>query len=169
MLKSIYQITEVSQLKFRHVVLDLALLFITGFLWLIGFFYILQVTTSEHIQHPIVIGLLGITVGGTIIWRTQIMYFLHKIRQLIIKQQAFSQSAITLVKKVRRNIGIISLCFIFMLPFFFTAAQADDAPGLVLLGFAVVCTPFAIYILSQIIEDLFVSAFNLQKDHDLTV
>nr|WP_283777552.1 DUF2975 domain-containing protein [Loigolactobacillus coryniformis] len=94
---------------------------------------------------------------------------MHKILQLIINHHAFSQGAITLVKRVRRNIGIISLCFIFALPFFFTAAQADDAPGVVLLGFAVVCTPFAIYILSQIIEDLFISAFNLQKDHDLTV
>lgn len=169
MLKSIYSITEVSRLKFRRMILNLALLFITGFLWLIGFFYILQVTTSEHLEYPLVVGLLGITVGGTVICGTQIMYFLHKILQLIINHHAFSQGAITLVKRVRRNIGIISLCFIFALPFFFTAAQADDAPGVVLLGFAVVCTPFAIYILSQIIEDLFISAFNLQKDHDLTV
>lgn len=156
-------------MKFRRTILDLALLFITGVIWLMGFLYVIQVSTSRQLEHPIVISLLGITMLGTVIFGTQIMYFLHRMLALIANHKAFLLASINLVKKIRRDIGCISLCFLFAMPFFVTAADADDAPGVVLLGAAVVCALFAIYVLSQIIEDLFVSAFHLQKDHDLTV
>ncbi|WP_412989852.1 DUF2975 domain-containing protein [Pediococcus siamensis] len=156
-------------MKFRQLFLNLALLAIALLLWLVGFLYLIQVLTGPKLQHPVVIACLGVTVLGTVILGTQIMYFLHRMLTLIANHQAFSTTSIVLVKKIRRDIGIVSLCFIFAMPFFFTVAQLDDAPGVVLLGFATVCAPFAVYILSQIIEDLFTSALNLQKDHDLTI
>lgn len=156
-------------MKFRRVFLDLALLFITGFLWLVGFLYLVQLFSSKQLEHPMVISLLGIAVFGTVIFGTQIMYFLHQILHLIVNYQSFSQASVTLIRKVRRNIGFVSISFLFSMPFFVTIANSDDAPGVILLGFAIICVPFAIYIFSQIIEELFESALNLQTDHDLTV
>lgn len=156
-------------MKFRRTILDLALLFITGVIWLVGFLYLIQIFTAKSLGHPVVISFLGITILGTVIFGTQIMFFLHRMLRLIIDHQAFSQKSIKLVKKIRRNIGFISVCFIFAMPFFITIANIENAPGVGLMGFALICVPFAVYILSQIIEDLFISAFNLQKDHDLTV
>ncbi len=48
-------------------------------------------------------------------------------------------------------------------------ADLDDAPGLMLVGIAVVFIPFAVYTLTSVLENLLEHAILLKTDHDLTV
>ncbi|MCZ1935655.1 DUF2975 domain-containing protein, partial [Enterococcus faecium] len=54
-------------------------------------------------------------------------------------------------------------------PKFMKVADLDDAPGLMLVGIAVVFIPFAVYTLTSVLEKLLEHAILLKTDHDLTV
>lgn len=48
-------------------------------------------------------------------------------------------------------------------------ADLDDAPGLMLVGIAVVFIPFAVYTLTSVLEKLLEHEILLKTDNDLTV
>ncbi|MCS5464277.1 DUF2975 domain-containing protein [Enterococcus lactis] len=72
-------------------------------------------------------------------------------------------------KKIERTILIIGFAFFGLLPKFLKVADLDDAPGLMLVGIAVVFIPFAVYTLTSVLENLLEHAILLKTDHDLTV
>ena len=70
------------------------------------------------------------------------------------KNDAFSELTAKALKKLKYcAIAIGSLCVVAM-PFVFLIAQADDAPGLVLVGLFITSVPIIIAILTDILQRL---------------
>ena len=98
-----------------------------------------------------------------------IAYFLLRLLKQIEENQAFSNQSLDILKKIERTILIIGFAFFGLLPKFLKVADLDDAPGLMLVGIAVVFIPFAVYTLTSVLENLLEHAILLKTDHDLTV
>lgn len=63
----------------------------------------------------------------------------------------------------------LSLSTFGILPKFYQMADADDAPGLMLLGFALVFLPFAGLVLMNVLIKILEEAIRLKKNDELTV
>jgi ABC-type tungstate transport system substrate-binding protein len=48
-------------------------------------------------------------------------------------------------------------------------ADADDAPGLIIIGAAIACAPVVIAVFAAVLERLLQSAIDLKSENDLTV
>ena len=86
----------------------------------------------------------------------------------IEENQAFSNQSLVILKN-RTNDFDYWLRLFGLLPKFLKVADLDDAPGLMLVGIAVVFIPFAVYTLTSVLENLLEHAILLKTDHDLTV
>ncbi len=54
-------------------------------------------------------------------------------------------------------------------PLLFPIAEADDAPGLLLIGFAIAWGPIVVSIFAAVLEKLLQSALEIKSENDLTV
>ena len=97
-----------------------------------------------------------------------IAYFLLRLLKQIEENQAFSNQSLVILKN-RTNDFDYWLRLFGLLPKFLKVADLDDAPGLMLVGIAVVFIPFAVYTLTSVLENLLEHAILLKTDHDLTV
>lgn len=128
-----------------------------------------QLVTSKQLQHPVAIGSL---VVAAYLVTSSVLYGLWQIKKLLAlieARQAFTQRTLPLVRKIRGAITFISFASLLVLPAFYQGAQAEDAPGLMLLGIALVLVPFAVWAFAVIVEELFKSAISLQEDVDYTI
>lgn len=105
----------------------------------------------------------------TVYFSFNILFNLFKVVDLIAKKQAFTEAILRFVKRIKKTIFYLACSFCGVLPLVYHGADIEDAPGLMLLGIGVVLIPFAIFLFAQIVEELFKSAIELQKENDLTV
>lgn len=103
--------------------------------------------------------LSGIIIGGII----------FKFLTIISKDQTFSDHSHRLVSYIRKVMIFLSLSTFGILPKFYQMADADDAPGLMLLGFALVFLPFAGLVLMNVLIKILEEAIRLKKNDELTV
>lgn len=103
--------------------------------------------------------LSGIIIGGII----------FKLLTIISNDQTFSDHSHRLVSYIRKVMILISLSAFGILPKFYQMADADDAPGLMLLGFALVFLPFAGLVLMNVLIKILEEAIRLKKNDELTV
>lgn len=98
-----------------------------------------------------------------------ILLTVFQIVQLIGQNQAFTAKILTLTQKLSRQILLLAVVFTGILPFVYQGVQAEDAPGLMILGMILVSFPYAVYVFAKIVELLFKQAVSLQSEQDLTV
>ena len=100
--------------------------------------------------------------------RDRYCLFLIETIEKIEDNQAFSTQSLNILKN-RTNHFVYWFRLFGLLPKFMKVADLDDAPGLMLVGIAVVFIPFAVYTLTSVLEKLLEHAILLKTDHDLTV
>ncbi|MEO2652092.1 hypothetical protein IGJ19_001468 [Enterococcus sp. DIV1368b] len=103
--------------------------------------------------------LSGIIIGGII----------FKLLTIVSKDQTFSKHSHRLVSYIRKVMIFLSLSAFGILPKFYQMADADDAPGLMLLGLALVFLPFAGLVLMNVLIKILEEAIRLKKNDELTV
>ncbi|PTO43352.1 DUF2975 domain-containing protein [Enterococcus mundtii] len=103
--------------------------------------------------------LSGIIIGGII----------FKLLTIVFKDQTFSKHSHRLVSYIRKVMIFLSLSAFGILPKFYQMADADDAPGLMLLGLALVFLPFAGLVLMNVLIKILEEAIRLKKNDELTV
>ncbi|MDO7877860.1 MAG: DUF2975 domain-containing protein [Enterococcus mundtii] len=103
--------------------------------------------------------LSGIIIGGII----------FKLLTIIFKDQTFSDHSHRLVSYIRKVMIFLSLSTFGILPKFYQMADADDAPGLMLLGLALVFLSFAGLVLMNVLIKILEEAIRLKKNDELTV
>ena len=99
----------------------------------------------------------------------RVLFLLAKMLRYIKKSEAFSMKTLKVVSAIKKTILLISIAFLGILPFFYTVADRQDAPGILVIGFALVLLPFTAFIFSQIVEELFKNAAELKTDNELTI
>jgi peptidoglycan/LPS O-acetylase OafA/YrhL len=92
------------------------------------------------------------------------LYQALRILSDIDKNETFSELTAKALKKLKYcAIAIGSLCVI-ALPFVFLMAQADDAPGLVLIGMFITSVPIIIAVFTDILQKLLKNSLDVKSN-----
>lgn len=82
---------------------------------------------------------------------------------------AFSMLSVNALRKIKYCAAVFSGLYIVFLPVVYLIAQADDAPGLVVIGMVMAGAPIVIAVLTTVLEKLLRSAIAMKHENDLTV
>ncbi|WP_125604520.1 DUF2975 domain-containing protein [Lapidilactobacillus bayanensis] len=110
---------------------------------------------------------ISLTLGSLLL--ILIAFWLNRLLNIIQNQQVFSKLALPTVRHIKITIFLIGIDLIGILPMVYQNVQAEDAPGLMLIGFGIVCLPFAVGIFAAILEQLLIKAITMKDENDLTV
>ena len=152
----------------KTLMLSLTLLIIAVILLLFGFLMAVQLFTSEGEVYAVVY------IAVAVVWIDMIsglfiVYALNKLLTLIDTNEIFSDRTLTIMNRIQKLTLSIAVVTIGLMPFFFTIAQLDDAPGLVLFGAGIVFIPFSIYILVAVLKGTLSKAVSIKQENELTI
>lgn len=97
------------------------------------------------------------------------LYQAFNLLSNIDKNQAFSTLSITALKKIKRCANIISGLYVVAIPFIYAMAEIDDAPGLIIVGVAMVFAPMVIAVFAAVLQRLLQEAIDIKSENDLMV
>ena len=97
------------------------------------------------------------------------LYQAFKLLRNIDKNKAFSDLSVEALKKIKYCAITISVLHLLALPLFYLFAQADDAPGVVLVGLAVPFASVVIAVFAAVLQKLLQDAIAIKSENDLTV
>lgn len=117
-----------------------------------------------HILYPIIIGLYV-----TVLPFFAALYQAFKLLNYIDSNQAFSKLSVHSLKIVKFCAMIISALYAVILPFIFLLADADDAPGLIIVAMIPVFASFVIAVFAAVLQRLLQEAIDIKTENDLTV
>lgn len=92
-----------------------------------------------------------------------------KLLSYIDQNAAFSDLSVQALQKIKYCATIIAALYIGGVPLLLPIAEADDAPGLVVIGMVVACAPIVIAVFAAVLQALLQSAINIKSENDLTV
>jgi hypothetical protein len=146
---------------------------IIGMAALVSFFAImlfpyLVMGASMFYSVPVAIS-TGIGLFGPIIPFFIVLWYGMRLLNLIDRGKTFTKAAVQALRVIKFGAIATSLLFAFMMPFFYTGAEEQDAPGVILIAAAFICLPFAVGIFAGLMQKLLQSAITIKKENDLTV
>lgn len=98
------------------------------------------------------------------------LYQAMRLLSYIDKKSAFSDISVKALKRIYYcAIAIFALYMLGIMPFVYCAAEIEDAPGLLLIGFAVGLAPFIVALFAAILERLLKEAIAMKAENDLTI
>lgn len=97
------------------------------------------------------------------------VYKAWQLLSSIDKGRAFSLESVKIVRIIAACAAVISIIYIASLPFFYIWAQADDAPGLVIIGMMLVGLPTIVSVFAALLQRLISEAADLKSENELTV
>lgn len=92
-----------------------------------------------------------------------------KLLSLIDKNTAFSDAAVNVLKNIKRCAIIIAVLYVGGVPLLYPIADAEDAPGLIIIGMIIACAPVTLAVFAAVLQKLLESAINIKSENDLTV
>ena len=110
----------------------------------------------------------------TILYATAVPFFIAlwqtlKLLRYIDQNTAFSASSIRALRNIKYCAVAMTLLYLGCVPFLIPIAEADDAPGLVLIGAVLACSPLVIAVFAAVLERLLQNAIDIKSENDLTV
>jgi len=151
-------------MKIRTFFLKLSLALVTGIVLLFNI-YLFPRFPLHVIQNYFFIGALY-TSALLFYW---LVFEAFKILSLVERNLAFSSKCLTAVRNIKLAAGGIGIAYIALLPQFFVVANEEDAPGMVLIGVAVMMLPFIISTFVAVLQHLLQNAIELKQENDFTV
>ncbi len=92
-----------------------------------------------------------------------------KLLSYIDKNIAFSELSVKALKYIKYCAVAISLFYIAGMPYIFHVAEADDAPGVVLIGLIFASAPIVIAVFAAVLQKLLQNAIEIKSENELTV
>jgi hypothetical protein len=89
--------------------------------------------------------------------------------QYVDANTAFSESSIVALSKIKYSAIAISALFALAMPLMYVFAELDDAPGVIVIWFAIICAPLIVATLISVVQKLVRSAIDMKLENDLTV
>lgn len=152
----------------KTLVLRITLLITAAILILFGFLMGVQLFTSESDVFTVVYIAVGV-IWIDMILGLFIVYALNKLLTLIDRNEIFSDKTLVIMSRIQKLTLGIAVATIGLMPFFFTIAQLDDAPGLVLFGAGIVFIPCAIHVLVVVMKETLSKAVSIKQENELTI
>ena len=97
------------------------------------------------------------------------LYQAFKLLNYIDRNTAFSELAVGALKKIKYCAIAISVLYVVGMPLFYFAAEADDAPGIILIGLVIIFASMVISVFAAVLERLLKNAIDIKSENDLTV
>jgi hypothetical protein len=117
-----------------------------------------------HALHLMVVGLYATAIPFFIAsWQTM------KLLNYIDKNTAFSPLSIKALEIIKYSAVAIWILYVSGLPFVYYIAQADDAPGLVVIGLVMASAPFVVAVFAAVLQRLLQNAIDMKSENELTV
>jgi len=113
--------------------------------------------------------LLGVGLYLSAIFFFAVLYQALKLLRLIDHDEAFSSVSVQSLKRIKNFAYSICAIYILELPIFFTFADRDDAPGVILVCAVFAGAPLVIAIFASVLEKLLRSAIKIKSENDLTI
>lgn len=112
----------------------------------------------------IVIGLYTTTIPFFILlWQAL------RLLRYIDQNKTFSSASIKALRNIKYCAIIISILYVGGVPLLLPIAEADDAPGLIIIGMVIACIPITVAVFASVLQKLFQNALDIQSENDLTV
>lgn len=100
------------------------------------------------------------------------LYILVKAYQLlraIDNSTAFSQASVAALRAIAGSAGLISLVYLALSPFSYRMADAQDAPGILVLHLALCFMPMVVSVFAAVLQKLLAQAVSLKEDSEYTI
>ncbi|KOP68147.1 hypothetical protein AMS62_25025 [Bacillus sp. FJAT-18019] len=97
------------------------------------------------------------------------LYQAYKLLGYIDKNKAFSELSVSVLKNIKYCAIIISSLFVVGMPLFYLIAEKDDAPGIILIGIALIFASMVIAVFAAVLQKLLKEAIDIKSENDLTV
>jgi hypothetical protein len=97
------------------------------------------------------------------------LYQAFRLLGYIDKNKAFSELSVRALKNIKYCALAISILYVLVMPFFFRIADADDAPGLVLIGLIIIFASFVVAAFAAVLQKLLKNAIDIKAENDLTI
>ncbi|WP_413056719.1 DUF2975 domain-containing protein [Sporosarcina sp. 179-K 3D1 HS] len=97
------------------------------------------------------------------------LYQTLKLLTYIDKNKAFSELSVLALKNIKYCAITISILYAVELPIIFQIADADDAPGVVLIGLVITFASMVIAVFAAVLQKLLTHAIDIKLENDLTV
>lgn len=110
---------------------------------------------------------LGLYLSGVLFF--SILWQALKLLSLIDHEKAFSNVSVKALKHIKIFAYSICAIYILELPIFFTFADRDDAPGVILVCAVFAGAPLVIAIFASVLEKLLQNAIKIKSENDLTI
>ena len=152
-------------LKIVVVLIGASVLIACGFL----FPHLWVVVPRELPEYTYVIypGLIGF--NATLIPFLFALYQALKLLHYIDTNNAFSELSIQALRNITFSAIAMSVLYWTCMPLVFVFADLDDAPGAILIGAAIACSPLIVATFAAVLEKLVQSALDMKRENDLTV
>lgn len=149
-----------------------AIFFIGAAVLAICIFALPSIWKGGSAEYPEASRALLATIG--IMYAAAIPFFIGlwqalKLLALIDRKKAFSELSIKALKNIKYCALVIAALYVINVPLLFPIAQADDAPGLILVGMAFACAPIAVAVFATLLQRLLQDALAIKSENDLTV
>lgn len=92
-----------------------------------------------------------------------------KLLRYIDQNTAFSVLSVKALKNIKYCAISIAVLYFANVPLLFPIADADDAPGLIVIGAAIACAPIVFAVFAAVLQRLVQNAIDIQSENDLTV
>lgn len=92
-----------------------------------------------------------------------------RLLRYIDEERAFSELSVTALGKIKKCGIAISALYVLGMPYIFHAAQLDDAPGVVAIGFIIIFASLVIAVFAAVLQKLLKNAIDIKSENDLTV
>lgn len=98
------------------------------------------------------------------------LYQAIKLLGYIDKSEVFSNPSIKTLKNMKIS-GIIMTLLLYLssMPMAYLVAEAEDAPGLIIIGFAICSIPLVVAIFIAVLQRLLQEAIDIKSENDFTV
>lgn len=97
------------------------------------------------------------------------LYQAMKLLGYIDNDKAFSNLSVASLKVIKNCAIAISALFAAAMPYTFTVADRDDAPGVILIGLVIIFASLVIAVFAAVLQKLLKSAIQIKSENDLTV
>ncbi len=109
-----------------------------------------------------------------LLYATSVPFFIalwqtFKLLRYIDQNSAFSPSSVAALRNIKYCAIAMSLLYLACVPFLIPIADADDAPGLMLIGGVFACAPLVIAVFAAVLQRLLQNAIDIKSENDLTV
>ncbi|AKM78689.1 TPA: DUF2975 domain-containing protein [Candidatus Wolfebacteria bacterium] len=92
-----------------------------------------------------------------------------KLLTYIDQNKAFSELSVKALRNIKRCAAIIAVLYVGGVPLLFPIADAEDAPGMLIIGMIIACAPITVAVFAAVLQKLLQSAIDIKSENDLTV